>query len=219
MAQDGYDNAEVLIVSTKEADKNWIMDSRCSFHMIPNKDWFETFEDVHGGQVILGNNKIYEVMGIGTVRIKMHDGVERVLQKVRYIPRLKRNLISLGTLDVKGFNYKASSGVLSVTKGRMVVMKGNIENGMYVLQGKTVIGFVSVVTEDSDQVSLLWHNQLGHVSERGLKELKKKGLLCGDRLGKLQFCENCILGKAKILKFSRSEHVTSGILNYIHSDL
>ena len=48
VAQDGYDNAEVLIVTTIEGDKRWILDSRCLSHMTPNKDWFETFEEVHG---------------------------------------------------------------------------------------------------------------------------------------------------------------------------
>ena len=72
-------------------------------------------------------------MGISTVRIKMHDGVKRELQQVRYIPALKRNLILLGILDSKGYEYKAPGGVLKVTRGCLVVMKGLIENGLYVL--------------------------------------------------------------------------------------
>ena len=97
------DSAEVLIVTTTESDKKWVLDSGCSFHMSPNKDWFETFNEVLEEQVLLGNNKCSEIKGIWTVRIKMFDGVERVLQQVRYIPTLKRNLISLGTLDSKGY--------------------------------------------------------------------------------------------------------------------
>ena len=74
--------------------------------------------------MILGNNKSYEVLGIGTMRIKMHDGIEKVLHQVRYIPSLKRNLISLGTLYKKGYEYKASGRVLRVTNGFLLVMKG-----------------------------------------------------------------------------------------------
>ena len=40
-----------------------------------------------------------KVIGIGTVRIKMHDGIVRNLKDVRHVPHLKKNLISLGTLD------------------------------------------------------------------------------------------------------------------------
>ena len=98
--------------------------------MTPNKAWFETFKTVNGGQVILGNNKACDVQGIGTVRLKLHDGVERMLQQVRCIPGLKRNLISLGTLDTNGYTYKAFGAILKVTKGCLVVMKGNMENGL-----------------------------------------------------------------------------------------
>ena len=76
---------------------------------------------------MLGNNKSYKFMGTGTIRIKMHDDVERLLQQVRYIPGLKRNLVSLGIWDVKGYSYKPSGEVIRVTKGCLVVMKGVIE--------------------------------------------------------------------------------------------
>ena len=32
----------------------------------------------------------------------MFDGMERILQEMRYVPNLKRNLISLGMLDQIG---------------------------------------------------------------------------------------------------------------------
>ena len=115
VAHDGHDSADVLVVSTTKSNKKWIMDFGCSFHMNPNKDWFESLNEVNEGQVILGNDKCCKVKGVGTLKVKMHDGVERVLHQVRYIPGLKRNLISLGTLNVNGFSYKASGGVITVT--------------------------------------------------------------------------------------------------------
>lgn len=102
VVQDGYESSNLLVVSTSESNRKWILDSGYSFRMTPNKDWFETFKSVKGGKVLLGNNKSCEAMGIGIVRIKMHDSVERILQQVKYIPGLKRNLVSLGTLDGKG---------------------------------------------------------------------------------------------------------------------
>ena len=107
--------------------------------MTPNKNWFETFKETKEGQVIFGNNKGCDVQRIGIVRLGLNDGAKRILQQVRYIPGLKRNLISLGTLDAKGYTYKATGGVLKVTKYCLVVVKGNLENGLYVLQGSTII--------------------------------------------------------------------------------
>ncbi|KAG6726906.1 hypothetical protein I3842_02G103200, partial [Carya illinoinensis] len=106
--------------------------------MCPIKEWFETFSELDGGQVILGNNKSCKIMGIGSVRLKMHDGTERVLREVRFIPELKRNLISLGMLDLSGHTFKSEAGVLRVTRGSLVIMKGVIKNGLYTLLGKTI---------------------------------------------------------------------------------
>ena len=58
----------------------------------------------------------------------MYDGNERLLKNVRIIPELKRNCISLGTLDQIGYAFKAENGVLKVTKGALVVMKGERKN-------------------------------------------------------------------------------------------
>ena len=71
--------------------------------MTPNKAWFEDFKQEEGGLVFLGNNKPCQVKGIGLVMNRMHNGVEKVLTNVRFIPKLKRNLISLGALDELGY--------------------------------------------------------------------------------------------------------------------
>ena len=46
MAQDGYDSVEVLVVSTSESERNWIIDSGFSFHMTLNKNWFEMIKEI-----------------------------------------------------------------------------------------------------------------------------------------------------------------------------
>lgn len=70
----------------------------------------------------------------------MHDGYIRELRNVRYIFYLKRNLISIGTLDFHGFLMNLKNGVTKVMKGAMAMMKGTIKNGLYILDGPTAIG-------------------------------------------------------------------------------
>ena len=48
----------------------------------------------------MGDDHPCNVEGIGTVCIKMFDGIVRELKKVRYVPKLKRNLISVGALKL-----------------------------------------------------------------------------------------------------------------------
>ena len=72
----------VLSVSTSCSSDAWVLDSACSYHMTPRRDWFTTFQLISGGEILMGNNMICKVLGIGTVRIKMYDGVVRTLSNV-----------------------------------------------------------------------------------------------------------------------------------------
>ena len=92
----------VLSVATTLVGDAWIIDYGCSYHMCPNRYWFTTYQPIEGGVVLMGNNMSYKVVGIGSIRINMHDGVERTLTNVRHIPDLKKNLIFLGTLRKVG---------------------------------------------------------------------------------------------------------------------
>ena len=103
---------------------SWILDSACSFHMTPNRDWFDIYRSVNSSIVTMGNSAHCKITDIGNIRIKMFDGIVRTLCDVRHVPEVKKNLISLGTLDSNGYCYKSIGGVMKVTKGAMVVMKG-----------------------------------------------------------------------------------------------
>ncbi|GJT34379.1 hypothetical protein Tco_0924798 [Tanacetum coccineum] len=60
--------------------------------------------------VQLGDNRECKIRGISKVRLQLKDGSSFVLHNVRYIPELKRNLISLGTLEKEGYTVKMQSG-------------------------------------------------------------------------------------------------------------
>nr|GEW13568.1 retrovirus-related Pol polyprotein from transposon TNT 1-94 [Tanacetum cinerariifolium] len=73
-----------------------------------------------------------------------------------FVPGLKKNLISLGTLAKNGLKYHG--------------------------EGDSVIGTttVSQSSDKRDDRKNLWHRRLGHISEQGLSVLSKQGLLGGD---------------------------------------
>ena len=54
----------------------------------------------------------------------MFNGIVKTLGDIRHVPDLKRNLISLSTLDTKGYRYTSEGKVLKISKGSLVVMKG-----------------------------------------------------------------------------------------------
>ena len=161
--------AKVLTVSINIVANAWVMDSGCSFHMSPNKNWFQNFSENVTGTVYMGNNNTCKVMGIGNINLKLHDGKVRLLTNVRYVPSLKRNLISLGTLDELGFCYQAKNGCLNVFKDKNLILSGTKKNGLYVLDDyyynnvRTNTAFVF----ENDKTTL-WHLRLGHMSQKGL---------------------------------------------------
>jgi hypothetical protein len=53
----------------------------------------------------MGDDSSHQIIGIGSVQIKMHDGIIRILTDVRHIPDMSKNFISLSTLDGKWYKY------------------------------------------------------------------------------------------------------------------
>ena len=145
----------------------------------------------------MGNNITCTVVGIGTMRIKMYDGVVRTLSDVRHVPDLKKNLLSLGIFDSQGYKYTGEGGVLTIYKGAFIFIKGKMVNGLYMLQGSTIVGFaaISSFSDSASDNTYLWHMRLGHMSEACMSLLSKRGLLNGQKIGKLYFCEHCVFGK------------------------
>jgi len=88
----------------------WILDTGATYYVCPNRDWFSSFEKLDGCFTVMGDDHPCNVEGIGTVRIKMVDGIVRELKEVRYAPQLKRNLISVGTLKTLGLVVSIQDG-------------------------------------------------------------------------------------------------------------
>ncbi|GJZ38487.1 hypothetical protein Tco_0585050 [Tanacetum coccineum] len=114
---DRYDNADVMMVMSAEKLLGWIMYSGGSYHMTYMRDYLVDFEEYDGGNVLMGDGKECHVRGTGNVRVNMRDGPSFVLNNVRYVPELRRNLISPGTLEKEGFTMKMQSGRIKILKG------------------------------------------------------------------------------------------------------
>ncbi|KAK3042376.1 hypothetical protein RJ639_002422 [Escallonia herrerae] len=121
-----------------------------------SKDWFVTCRSFDSGKVFMGNDVAYKVVGTGLIQIKMHDSIVKTLTDVRHFPELRKNLISLGTLDSNGCTYRAAGGVMMM-KGALVVMKSLKQNSLYMLQDSTVTRVTTTASSsdiDSDTTKL-----------------------------------------------------------------
>ena len=66
---------------------------------------FLTYQPIDGNNVLKKNNMPCKIIGSGSIKIRMHDDIIRTLSNIRHVPDLKKNLISLGTLDSYGYKF------------------------------------------------------------------------------------------------------------------
>ncbi|GJY89683.1 zinc finger, CCHC-type containing protein [Tanacetum coccineum] len=101
---------------------DWIMDLGGSYHITYKRDYLVDCEEYDGGNILLGDGRECRVRGTSKVQVQMRDGSSFVLDNVRYVLELRRNLISLGTLKKEGFTVKMQLGKIKVIKGSLVVL-------------------------------------------------------------------------------------------------
>ena len=110
-------NDEVLSFNFSNHDQHLLLDSGASNHMCIHKEWFKSYKSIKDGLVYMGNDFSCNVVGIGSIHIKMFDGTIKILTDVRHVPELRKNLISLGVLDTNGYKTFIQGGVMKIYKG------------------------------------------------------------------------------------------------------
>ncbi|KAK8934286.1 hypothetical protein KSP39_PZI015019 [Platanthera zijinensis] len=199
-------------------ESSWILDSGATYHICPFREWFSSYKTLDGGVVTVGNNQACRTVGVGSIFIKMHDDTVREVTEVRHVPEIRKNLLSVGVLEAKGYKVVIYEGILRISKGALVFMRGERHHNLYYLQGKTVTGSTAVV-EDSTDATTLWHMRLAHAGEPSLLALHNMGLIKGSNTCKIGFCEHCVFGKKTRVSFGTAIHSTKGILDYVHTDV
>ncbi|KAL5574232.1 hypothetical protein UlMin_023829 [Ulmus minor] len=143
---------EVLAVSTQDHKEDWILDSGCTFHMCPTRDWFKEYKEIDGGKVLMGNNIAFQIIGIGNISIRMFDGSVKILSGVRNVPNLHRNLISIGALDefktVSVYLLKSKDETFIALKNRKNLIENQSNKRVKVLRTDNGLEFCNVSFDD-----------------------------------------------------------------------
>lgn len=75
-----YDSAGVLLAARIQTNSKWVIDSGCTYHMCLDKHLCVNYKPFNGGEVMIGNNSMCKVIGLGTIRLKMFNGMIRELK-------------------------------------------------------------------------------------------------------------------------------------------
>ncbi|KAG8483179.1 hypothetical protein CXB51_022165 [Gossypium anomalum] len=119
-----------------------------------------------------------------------------------------------GRLRIKRENKPENSGEADVVEdysdGELLVASVNDS------KGSTITSDAAVASSSlsDDDITKLWHMRLGHMSENGMVELSKRGLLDGQGICKLNFCEHVFLGSKR--EFDSLE--TGKQIKYLRTD-
>eukprot|EP00253_Pinus_taeda_P023743 PITA_23743 len=216
--------------STHVDHEAWLIDSGASFHFTPHRKWFCEYEKNDGGDVFLGDDRKARIIGHGKVKLKLQGGRVRTLPGVLQIPALARNLIFVSKLDDAGVKTVFEKDTCKMVRGALVLMRGVQIGTLYKLQGSTVVDGCnsSMVPENgaenlvvSGEKTMLWHQRLGHIGEKGVRILHGKGMVEGMSNSSLDFdfCENCVYGKQNGVSFPSGGKRTKQILELVHSDV
>ena len=93
------------------------MDLRASFHTTLHREIIQKYAIGDFSKVYLADGSALDVVGLGDVQISLPNGSIFLLEKVRHIPKLRRNLISIGQLDDEGHAILFVGGTWKVIKG------------------------------------------------------------------------------------------------------
>ena len=84
--------------------KTWLVDNGASKHMTGYKKILSNFKTKYFAKSVeLGDDKCYKIEGVGSISFQLECGAMLHIDDVLYVLRLKKNLLSMATLEDKGY--------------------------------------------------------------------------------------------------------------------
>ncbi|GKA06782.1 retrovirus-related pol polyprotein from transposon TNT 1-94 [Tanacetum coccineum] len=201
--QAARDSNDTFVCCVENTVEDRIMDSGASFHATYYKEELERFK-LRSGKVRLADDKTLNIAGVGDVILKTSFSTSWTLKDVRYIPGLKRRLISVGQLDEEGYHVGFGDQQWKVTKGSLMVARGNKRRSLYMVEVHPER--IGVIIDGSGSAAM-WHQRLGDMSRIGMNMLASKGNVLDVWKVDIYFCKPSGLGKQKKLSFIMSEKI------------
>ena len=117
-----YSLISALTGTVTHGNDTWLVDSGASKHMTGFKEYLSTLIAKESSQKVkLGDDYQYPIKGVGEASYKLESGKLLKMKDVLYVPRLKKNLLSISGLEKKGFKGVFMDGqVLMWLRGKTI---------------------------------------------------------------------------------------------------
>ncbi|KAL3644355.1 hypothetical protein CASFOL_012287 [Castilleja foliolosa] len=147
----------------------WFIDTGATAHVCGDRTLFSKYRPCEGRKLSMVNQASSNVVGVGTIVLKMTSVKEITLNEVLHVPDIRKNLVSRAILVSRGFRpvFEADKFVLS--KFGMSLGKGYLTDGLFKLnvmaiRPKPEINKNASTSAYLTECSNLWHVRLGHVN-------------------------------------------------------
>uniref|UniRef100_H3H2R9 Retrovirus-related Pol polyprotein from transposon TNT 1-94-like beta-barrel domain-containing protein n=1 Tax=Phytophthora ramorum TaxID=164328 RepID=H3H2R9_PHYRM len=207
--------------STAKPSAMWLVDSGATQHMTSSNKYMRNYKKMAPVDVHLADDGVVQAVGTGDIVMSMKTprGMKKgVLTNVWHIPKLSRNLFSVGrfTKDVGPVTFE-SDGCFADNKGLKWQLGAREGKGLFKLCMTPMMpdkaNAASSKDRQGDTTSYLWHLRLGHIGHGGLDAIVKKSYGVGIDMTSVKQWELCD-GYMKSSP-NRAKHV----LEVVHSDV
>lgn len=183
----------------------WIMDSGCTDHMISTKDTLIRETNLTESVKIADGTKI-QALSVGEIELE-----QATLKNVWFVPKLGRNLLSVSAIDKMGYTVTfQNKSVLVSTKDGKEILKGKLENDLYIIDTKKESkSFIA------EKELTLWHKRLGHAHEDAVREATNNF----NKSDSLPYCDSCKEGKMSKQTFNSKKEKSTEPIEVLHTDL
>jgi hypothetical protein len=231
ISDDDHDSSAFMVHTSESCpDDVWYMDGGATEHMIDRLDWFVSIKEIEEGRwpVMIADNRRPWARGVGNINVQCcinKKWEKKILQRVLYVPELRKNLFSVGQAADKGFVTTYTCNACYLTNpsgGGGPVLIGTRANKLYKLElqvdvpvsqanlvatcspSKPAHATATPVASKAKKLDL-WHQRFGHVHPAMLIHMHNhntvEGLeLTGHGLSPSP-CEGCALGKTHASRF------------------
>jgi len=155
----------------------WYLDSGASFHMTNDKSLFNTLEEKDLKMCIeMGDDGKYSVSGVGTVAFQREHGTPLTMTDVKYVPGMKKNLVSFVMLEEKGYNVvfsKRKALLRHIAMGQTKRIKIRVKNLCKLEVDDCAALSSKEKLVQSQDIGKLWHKRLGHFHHGALKIMQQ----------------------------------------------
>jgi hypothetical protein len=139
---ESYHVSSLSVIVTK-SEEVWLVDSGASKHMTGFKQNLVNYRDnKFNVKVELGDDGTYAIKGFGSTSFQLQIGNVFHIEEIIYVPGLKKNLISVAVLEIKGYSVAFSKGKALMWPSNESMSSamtiGAQEGGLYKLTGQVI---------------------------------------------------------------------------------